>query len=868
VIILIGALMVPTIVLAVLMMVRLGAAERQQSETERLSFARGLSAQIDRQLITAQAALAALTTSSDLKNRNFAAFYQQCARVARQHDARIVLADVEGRPIFNTVHPFGATLPTLAHGDIVRRAAATRHAQISELFRGGTTGDYLVSVFLPVIEETKAEFVLILAMRAENLSRIFAEQHVPPEWTVAVVDQKGNFVGRNRGIDRLIGRPVTGDLKSAIDARLEGLASLRTKDGDEVYTAFTRSALSGWTVAYGIPRSTVDAPLFASLVEIGCGSLVLLLVGGLVALWSARRIARSTQALSRAALALGGGDKVGPVETGITEMDAVMASIDSAAVSLGKRASERDRAEAALRESEKRLRNFAETASDWYWETDPEHRFTSMSEHLLGSGEEDPNVFIGKTRREIAADRDSEFEKWREYEALLDRHEPFRGFVYTMRLGQEAERTFSISGTPVFDDANRFLGYRGTARDIGEEILARRLLREAKVAAEAANLAKSQFLANTSHELRTPLNAILGFSEVLASGLAGSLAPRQEEYVGLIHQSGEHLLNVIEDILDLARIEVGKLALHEQQRLEPGELAQSCLALVRERANAHMLHLALETEPGLPQIVADPTRLKQILLNLLSNAIKFTEAGGAVTLAIRATAEGGIAFTIADTGVGMTPAQLQTALEPFGQVESGLTRRHDGTGLGLPLAVQLTELHGGTLRLDSLRGRGTKATVTLPKERVAEPATTPLPAQRGPAAQIPDARPVALLVDDDPEVCEMIAAILAESGWRTIATESFAAAMAVIDDTAALDALISDIMIPPGPDGIELAQRARRRRPDLPILLLSGYGAAAARSAVKAPDGAAPAAWPILAKPFGATDLAAALEDAMHRAAA
>jgi len=383
-----------------------------------------------------------------------------------------------------------------------------------------------------------------------------------------------------------------------------------------------------------------------------------------------------------------------------------------------------ERSEATLRESEARCRDFALTSSDWFWETDEEHRFTYLSDHIRAFGQ-DPQTRLGRTRTELATDIVSEPAKWQEHLTVLDRHKPFRDFVYKRGVADDPERVISVSGNPFFDETGRFLGYRGTARDITEKVLAERAVHEARAAAEAANIAKSQFLANMSHELRTPLNAILGFSEVLENGIAGPLQTRQAEYIGLIHQSGEHLLHLINEILDLARIDAGKLDLHEEV-IDPRRLVDSVVALINDRANAGLLNLTVDIEEDMPPLRADETRLTEILLNLLSNAIKFTELGGTISVSVRRMEDGGAQFVVRDNGCGMTQAEIEVALQRFGQVDSGLSRRHEGTGLGLPLARKLAELHGGWLRLDSEKGRGTTATLTLPPSRVvaAEPTST------------------------------------------------------------------------------------------------------------------------------------------------
>jgi len=235
--------------------------------------------------------------------------------------------------------------------------------------------------------------------------------------------------------------------------------------------------------------------------------------------------------------------------------------------------------------------------------------------------------------------------------------------------------------------------------------------------AARANHAKSQFLANMSHELRTPLNAIIGFSEVMATERLGPIgSPRYREYVCDIARSGHHLLDLINEILDLAKVESGNMTLNEEA-VEPGALVEECCHLLAGQARNAGLALRLDVAPGLPAAWADPLRLRQVLINLLSNAVKFTPSGGDVVCGARRAPDGGLVLSVADTGIGMTEAELARAMQPFQQIESHLTRRHGGTGLGLPLARLLVELHGGRMTVDTRPGPGSAIGIALPPAR-------------------------------------------------------------------------------------------------------------------------------------------------------
>jgi signal transduction histidine kinase/HAMP domain-containing protein len=243
----------------------------------------------------------------------------------------------------------------------------------------------------------------------------------------------------------------------------------------------------------------------------------------------------------------------------------------------------------------------------------------------------------------------------------------------------------------------------------------------ARAQAEAASRAKTEFLANMSHELRTPLNAINGFAEVLAKEMMGPLGRKEYvDYAKVVLDSGRHLLAIINDILDLSKSEAGRLDI-DPAPANVEEILETCYRIMIDQCRAANLHFDLEKDANLPTIEADATRVRQIVLNLLSNAAKFTEPGGAIVLGA-ATEGSDLVLSVRDTGIGMRAEDIPLALEPFGQIDSSLSRRYQGTGLGLPLTKRLVELHGGRMEIRSAPGRGTEVKVRLPIRRL--PAAT------------------------------------------------------------------------------------------------------------------------------------------------
>jgi signal transduction histidine kinase len=296
-----------------------------------------------------------------------------------------------------------------------------------------------------------------------------------------------------------------------------------------------------------------------------------------------------------------------------------------------------------------------------------------------------------------------------------------RATQVTLRNYRKDGKTFwnDLHISPVIEVDGSVRHFVGIINDVTARMRTEESLREAKNQAELANRSKTEFLANISHELRTPLNAIIGFSEVMKLSLFGSLgAPQYGGYVSDIHDSGQLLLSLINDLLDLSKIEAGRYTLM-QERCTLAGLIDSATRLVRDRATIGKLKLRSKIPPEMPDLFADRRAALQIVANLLTNAVKFTPQGGKVTISAAvippmASQPAFIAITVTDTGIGIDKADIPKVLSAFGQVDNPMSRQHDGTGLGLPIVKSLVELHGGKLEIDSTLGQGTSVTVTLP----------------------------------------------------------------------------------------------------------------------------------------------------------
>ena len=499
---------------------------------------------------------------------------------------------------------------------------------------------------------------------------------------------------------------------------------------------------------------------------------------------------------------------------------------------------ERMRLDQRLRDQHFYTRSLLESSIDALMTTDPRGIITDVNKQM--------ETLTGRTRDElIGAPFKNCFTDPARAEAGINRvlaEGRVTNYELTARARDGTLTVVSYNATTFHDRERVLKGVFAAARDVTELKQIEQTLQQKNVELEEASRMKSESLANMSHELRTPLNAIIGFSEVLGDGLIGNLSDQQKKFIGDIFSSGKHLLSLINDILDLSKVEAGKMML-DLESVQISSLFANSLSIVKEKAHARHIGLTLKAPRELGSIRADARKVKQIVYNLLSNAVKFSTDGGEVSLQARRVprsevgqlqddatgrvfplADNGfeefLEISVTDGGIGIAPAGMEALFKPFSQIDSGLSRKYQGTGLGLAMIKLLSELHGGTLAVESTVGKGSRFTVWLPLRPNDEKAVDNAVAVITPVALLPGDR-IALVIEDDYKSADLIRVQLEAEGFKILHAPTAEEAI-LFAEQHVLSLITLDLMLP-RMDGWELLGRLKKMPAlqHVPIVIVS-----------------------------------------------
>jgi PAS domain S-box-containing protein len=728
--------------------------ERERLQREVRGLAEQLLTDLDRQITGIEASLQLLGTSPALQSEDLAAIHRQLRDAVSIQGLSMVLLDRTGRQLVNAGREFGENLPFQTDRVALQRVFATGMPQVSDLVLGAVTKRPLVSVEVPVWRNGEVAYALSMAVEPGSFAATMHEQRAPDDWTIGVFDRSGVTVARNKEIERLLGQPASPTLRERMRQENSGWIADVTNDNAEVYTAFLRSSLTGWTVAVGVPRPTFDAPLHRTIWLATGGGLAVLAVSLLLALWTGRTIRRPVHALTKAAQAVGSGEMPDPLPAGIRELDEVAEALSGAAAALAQRAAERDAAEEQLRESERRLQATYSHAPVGIGETDLDGHFLRVNQglcELTGYSLEELTAlgFIGVTYEDdLPADRGL-FEQLKKGEisryTLEKRFVHKRGHpvwvmvvsslvrdeagvpLYAIRIVQDLSARNAAEAA--LREANELLERRVAERtqELQEANLRlvaeieERKRAEAQLVQAQKMEAVGQLTGGIAHDFNNLLTAILGNIE-LAQVRAGDDNIRR--LLGNATKAAERGARLTEQLLAFSR----------KQHLQPTsvDLNQLIAGMTDMLARSIGALIRVETalaDPLWPALV-DANQIELAILNLAVNARDAMPRGGSLLIETSNIGLGDPSLpselapadyalvSVTDTGSGMSEEIAAKAFEPFFTTkEVG-----KGSGLGLSQVYGVARQSGGTVRLVSRPGDGTTVRIYLPR---ANPAPAP-----------------------------------------------------------------------------------------------------------------------------------------------
>ena len=691
------ATLLPGVIGASILFVHQYQKARAQIEKNTLQTVRALVHSTDNKLREARSIAQTLSTIDALAAEDFARTHYQAREALALAGGRMnaVLRDRSGQQLINTAVDYGTPLPRHPTPSI-EQVFATGRPAVSDVFQGELRKSALASVDVPVRVRGQVRYVLSIGLGPEEFDGLLGPASVPEGAVASLFDRQGIIFNRNLNRDKSIGQPVNPLLRSAAARQQEGTIASRSREGVPLVSTFAHSSLSGWGVVIGISQETLRTELLGQLAMMAGVAAVLFAIGLCLAWLIGGRLARSVQALTGRAQALGKGDALPPLEdVHVREAAEVASAMADAAALLSERARQLAAKESALRETHMLAR-----FGTWQWKLDSEEIEVSDSV---------PHVFrrpmppFPQQRGTVLSE-----ESWLQVQRLTGE---------LVRLGGSGKlqlHAIHADGHRIWLDyrcesvhgpEGQVVALRGSMQDITERVRAEEALRQ-------ADQRKNEFLAMLAHELRNPLAPISSGAQLLGQD---SLDPaRVKQISAIIARQARHMAGLVDDLLDVSRVTRGLVVL-TKERIDINavvlDAAEQVQALVHGKE--HRLEVQLLPQPCF--VLGDRKRLVQVVGNLLHNAAKFTERGGRITVTVSSAGET-VLVEVRDNGIGMLPTELERAFDMFVQGERTPDRSLGGLGIGLALVRSLVELHGGSVHVSSSGpGTGSSFTVRLPR---------------------------------------------------------------------------------------------------------------------------------------------------------
>ncbi len=864
--ILIVATLLPILAFSAVMVALLHRETRLATQRGLVETARALSVAIDREVQASISTLSLLATSDELHPLRPAAFDREARVALRSQPAwdNIVLVAPSGQQLVNLHVPLGRALPSISNAALVRRIVDSGMPAVSNLFTESISGRPGVAVGVPVFEGARVRYALLAGFAPDSFTAVLRQQRLPPESVAALLDGNRVIIGRSRAPEQFVGQLATPDLRARVDASAEGAFRLLTKEGVPVYAAFSQSPRTAWTVATGVPVSTLDAPLRHYLaLLLGAGAAVAALclaIGGILG----RRLSGSILSLASAAPHLDDGRPLRVSPTPVQEVNQVAETIAravdrirrdrrmaDAVAEVARLASQSLEPGAVARAVVEELPRLLDAKMAALYRVD-ERSGASLLEAGVGSGVrwnaalpagsgavgraiatgrpvvtpdllEDPEIRLDpEARANVVASP---------YRAALAVPLALRGTVIgALAIGADAGRVFSREEIAL---AERFAGevavaferarlYAATQTSLAEMQRAYEELAHTKEQLTQSQKMEAigRLAGGVAHDFNNLLTVILGRSELLRRELASQ--PAWRRHVDLIHTTADRAAGLTRQLLAFSRKQV-----LQPKRLDPNAVIGG-MAPMLGRLIGEDIELVIAPRAHAGHILVDPSQLEQVILNLVVNARDAMPDGGRLTIqSADATVDDAFAerhpgvrpgayvvLSVSDTGVGMDAATRSRIFEPFFTTkEPG-----KGTGLGLASVYGIVKQSDGYIAVESEPGHGATFRIYLPRVDATDAEAAPPPTAppgRGTAETI-------LLVEDDPEVRELVAEILGDYGYRVVPASRPAEALELGSGGQRIDLLLTDVVMPEM-SGRDLAARLTARHPALRVLYMSGY---------------------------------------------